>query len=116
MLLPGLGAGILGGLASGLLGIGGGLVIIPVLAWGINLTQHEAQAACLAFMLAPIGLPGVLVYAQHQPLPWLLLAGVAAGFLVGAYLGARIATRITGPLLRKGFAVLLGCVALMMLF
>ena len=115
MLLPGLGAGLLGGLASGLLGIGGGLVIIPILAWGLDLTQHEAQAACLAFMLAPIGLPGVIVYAQRQPLPWHILAGVAAGFLVGAYLGARIATRLGGPRLRKGFAVLLGCVALMML-
>lgn len=117
MLLPGLAAGILGGLASGLLGIGGGLVIIPALVWGVGLSQHEAQAACLAFMLAPIGLPGVLVYARHQQgLPWLVLAGVAAGFLVGTYTGARIATRILGPALRRGFAVLLACVALMMLF
>jgi len=114
-LLAGLGAGLLGGLASGLLGIGGGLVIIPLLVWGAHLPQHEAQAACLAFMLAPIGLPGVLVYAQHQPLPWHILGGVALGFLAGAYLGARIATRLRGSRLRRGFAVLLGCVALMML-
>ena len=117
MLLPGLAAGVLGGLASGLLGIGGGLLIVPALVWGVGLSQHEAQAACLAFMLAPIGLPGVLVYARHQQgLPWLVLAGVAVGFLTGTYLGARIATRILGPALRRGFAVLLACVAIMMLF
>lgn len=115
LLLPGLGAGFLGGLASGLLGIGGGVVIIPILVWGLDLSQHEAQAACLAFMLAPIGLPGVLVYARHQHLPWLLLAGVAVGFITGAYLGARIATRVRGDRLRRGFAILMGCVALMML-
>ena len=91
-------------------------MIIPGLVWGIGLSQHEAQAACLAFMLAPIGLPGVIVYARHQQgLPWLVLALVAAGFLGGTYLGARVATRIQGPVLRRGFAVLLACVALMML-
>ena len=115
MLLPGLGAGLLGGLASGLLGIGGGLVIIPILAWGLDLAQHEAQAACLAFMLAPIGLPGVLVYAQSQSLPWHVLAGVAVGFMGGSHLGARLATNLLGPSLRKAFAVLMVCVALMML-
>ena len=116
MILPGLLTGILGGLASGLLGIGGGLVIIPLLCWSLALTQHEAQAVCLAFMLAPIGLPGVLVYARTQGLPWLILGGVALGFIAGAYLGARLATRIRGPRLRRGFAVLMACAALMMLF
>jgi hypothetical protein len=116
MLLPGLAAGAAGGLASGLLGIGGGIVIIPLLVWGARLSQHEAQAACLAFMLAPIGLPGVFVYAKHQGgLPWLVLGGVALGFLAGAYFGARIATRLKGRWLRRGFAILLGCVAILML-
>lgn len=116
MLVAGLAAGALGGLASGLLGIGGGILIIPLLVWGAGLTQHEAQAACLAFMLAPIGLPGVLVYARHGTgLPWLVLAFVALGFLAGAYLGARAATRLKGGGLRRGFAVLLGCVAILML-
>jgi len=116
MLLPGLATGLLGGLASGLLGIGGGILIIPLLTWSLDLTQHEAQAACLAFMLAPIGLPGVIEYARHQGgLPWLVLAGVAVGFLCGAYLGARAATRIRGRGLRRAFAVLMACVAIMML-
>jgi len=117
MVLPGLGIGLAAGLLSGLLGIGGGIVIIPFLVWSLDLPQHEAQAACLAFMLAPIGLPGVIVYARHQGgLPWLIMAGVAVGFLFGAYGGARIATRLNAPRLRKGFAILMACVALLMLF
>ena len=116
MAVAGLGTGLLAGMLSGLLGIGGGIVIIPLLAWSMHLSQHEAQAACLAFMLAPVGLPGVIVYAQHQGgLPWLVLAGVAAGFLCGAYLGARIATRLKSIWLRRAFAVLMGCVAILML-
>ncbi len=117
MVLPGLGIGLTAGLLSGLLGIGGGIVIIPFLVWKLDLPQHEAQAACLAFMLAPIGLPGVIVYAKQQGgLPWLILGGVAVGFMCGAYGGARIATRLNGPRLRKAFAILMACVALLMLF
>lgn len=112
----GIATGAAGGLASGLLGIGGGLVIIPMLVWLLHMTQHEAQAACLAFMLAPIGLPGVFVYARHQGgLPWLILAGVALGFLAGAYLGARLASRLRGLWLRRAFALLLAVVAVRML-
>ncbi|BDU74960.1 sulfite exporter TauE/SafE family protein [Mesoterricola silvestris] len=117
MLLPGLGIGLAAGTLSGLLGIGGGIVIIPFLVWSLDLSQHEAQAACLAFMLAPIGLPGVLVYARHQGgLPWLIMGGVAVGFLCGAYGGARIATRLNAPRLRRAFAILMACVAVLMLF
>ena len=111
----GLGIGALGGLASGLLGIGGGLLIIPLLVWRLGLTQHEAQAASLTFMLAPIGLPGVLVYARSGGgLPWLVMAGVAVGFLAGAYAGARVATRLRGPRLRQGFALFLAAMALLL--
>lgn len=104
IILPGLVIGFAGGLASGLLGIGGGLIVIPLLGWWLGLPQHEAQVTSLALMLPPIGLPGVLVYAQSQNgLPWLVLAGVAIGFMGGAALGARLATRTKGPALRWAF-------------
>lgn len=104
MVVPGLVIGLLGGLASGLLGIGGGLIVIPLLGWWLGLPQHEAQVTSLALMLPPIGLPGVLVYARSgSGLPWLVLVGVVAGFLVGAALGAQVATRLKGPALRWAF-------------
>jgi hypothetical protein len=77
----------------------------PLMVWRLRMPQHQAQLASLAMMLPPIGLPGVLVYAHSQQgLPWMILAGLAVGFLVGAYQGARLATRIQGPRLRKIFA------------
>lgn len=104
LLFPGLVVGFAGGLGSGLLGIGGGLIIIPLLAWWLGMAQHEAQVTSLALMLPPIGLPGVLVYARSQAgLPWLVLVGVILGFLIGTALGARLATRTQGPALRWGF-------------
>ena len=105
--LPGLAIGAAGGLASGLLGIGGAVLMIPLMVWLVRIPQHEAQATSLVLMLAPIGLPGVWVYARNGGgLPWVALAGVAAGFLFGAYAGARIAVRTRAPRLRQGFALL----------
>ena len=113
--IPGLVIGMTGGLASGLLGIGGGIIIIPLVAWWLGFSQTEAQVTSLAVMLPPIGLPGVLVYAQAQSgLPWLLLGGLALGFASGAYLGARLATRLKGPLLRHAFVVLVLVSAVLM--
>jgi len=113
--LPGLVIGAAGGLASGLLGIGGAILMIPLMVWLVRLPQHEAQATSLLLMLAPIGLPGVWVYARHSGgLPWLALAGVALGFMGGAYAGARIAVRTRAPRLRQGFAFLMLAMALLL--
>ncbi|HJV22637.1 MAG TPA: sulfite exporter TauE/SafE family protein [Holophagaceae bacterium] len=116
-LMDALLVGAAGGLASGLLGIGGGVVIIPLLAWRLGYAQHRAQVTSLALMLPPIGLPGVWVYAKAHPhgLPWMALGGVALGFAAAAMLGARWATATQGPRLRRAFAVLLGAMGLLLL-
>jgi len=114
--LLGVGIGMAGGLASGLLGIGGGLIMVPLLARLLKLTQHEATAASLTLMLAPIGLPGVWVYAHSGVgILWVCLAGVAVGFMAGAYGGARVSSAIKGPRLRQGFAVLMAVMAVLLL-
>jgi uncharacterized membrane protein YfcA len=114
---PGLVIGLAGGLFSGLLGIGGGVVMIPLLALWLKLPQHQAQLTSLAVLLPPIGLPGLLVYARHQPnFPWFVLAGLAIGFVSGTYLGARVATDLSGPRLRKAFAGLMLLTAGMMIW
>jgi uncharacterized membrane protein YfcA len=113
--LPGLAIGLAGGLASGLLGIGGGILMIPLMVWLVRIPQHEAQSTSLVLMLAPIGLPGVWVYARSGAgLPWLALAGVALGFMAGAFGGARLAMRTRAPRLRQGFAVLMLGMALLL--
>ncbi|MFN8011369.1 MAG: sulfite exporter TauE/SafE family protein [Holophagaceae bacterium] len=113
---PGLAIGLVGGVSSGLLGIGGGVVIIPLLAAWLGMSQHEAQATSLAVMLPPIFLPGVIVYATAQNgLPWAILGGVAAGFMAGAFFGARLATSVKGPALRIAFAVVMAAMAVLML-
>jgi len=109
----GLWVGAAGGLLSGLLGIGGGIVMVPLLAWALRLEQHEAQGATLAVMLPPVGLPGVLVYARDRGhLPWGLMGLVAVGFAMGAWMGARLAVRAPSARLQRGFALLVAAVAM----
>jgi uncharacterized membrane protein YfcA len=117
ILWPGILIGLAGGVASGLLGIGGAILMNPLMVSRLKLPQHQAQVTSLALMLAPIGLPGVIVYAQAQHgLPWLILSGLALGFMAGAYGGARMATRIKGPSLRMIFAGAMAFLALLLLF
>lgn len=109
----GLPIGLLAGVVSGLTGLGGAVVVIPLLASKFHMTQHEAQLTSLMMLLPPIGLPGVYVYARAQGgMPWVVIGGVALGFAVGALAGARWATRMRGAKLKQVYA---GVVLLMAL-
>lgn len=111
----GLAIGLLGGITSGLLGIGGGVVMIPLLVLWVGLTQHEAQFASMLILLPPVGLPGVLVYLRAtEGFPWHVASGVAAGFALGAHFGARTATRLSGPKLQRLFAGVMVVLALLL--
>jgi hypothetical protein len=101
-------AGLLGGAASGLFGIGGGVVMIPLLAGWVGLSQHRAQVVSLVVMVLPIRLPGLMVYLRGWTgFPGATLAGLSGGFAFGGYLGARLATALPEPVLKRGYAVLL---------
>lgn len=115
---PGLLIGLVGGLCGGLLGIGGGVVMIPLMVLWMKLPQHEAQLTSLLVMLPPVGLPGVWVYFHHQNqggFPWALVLGLALGFQFGAFAGARIATRIKGRNLQSAFAGIMVVFAVLLL-
>lgn len=108
----GLWIGAMGGVLSGLLGIGGGIVMVPLLVSVLGLRQHEAQGTSLATMLPPVGLPGVLVYARTQGgLPWALVAALSAGFAVGGLVGAGLAARTRASRLTRAFSLFVTAVA-----
>lgn len=110
----GLPIGFLAGVVSGLTGLGGAVVVVPLLASRFKMTQHEAQMASLMMLLPPIGLPGVYVYAKAQGgLPWGVILGVALGFALGAMGGARVATRTRGVKLKQIYAGIVLLMALM---
>lgn len=104
--------GALAGVMSGLLGVGGGIVALPMLRRFGRMSRLEAQATTLAMMLPPIGLPAVFVYAREQGgLPWSLLVAVGVGFAVGAGLGARLAGRVNARVASAAYSGLLILIA-----
>jgi uncharacterized membrane protein YfcA len=102
LMLPGLVIGALGGVTSGLTGLGGAVVMVPLMIYWFRMSQHQAQLTSLLILLPPIGLPGVIIYAKAQGgLPWLAIAGAILGFDLGSYLGAKTANRLTGAKLKR---------------
>lgn len=96
-----LGVGIVSGLSSGLLGIGGGLAITAILAAGMKVPQHVAQALALAVTTLPLTLPAAWVYAEQTSLPWWVIAGIIVGLWLGTAAGARLATLLSERTLRR---------------
>jgi hypothetical protein len=107
--------GAIAGLASGFMGIGGGVVIIPALVFMLGFDQHLAQGTSLAAMVPPIGLLAAYVYYKsgHVDIP--VAALIAAGFIVGGMLGARVVVHIDAGVLRKVFGVVLLLLAVRMI-
>jgi uncharacterized membrane protein YfcA len=99
--------GIAIGLCSGLLGIGGGVLLVPGLVLLFGFSQQEAQGTSLAVLVPPIGLFAAIVYYQHGFLRLPVTGWVAAGFLLGALLGASIVAYVPTAVLRIAFGSLL---------
>ena len=111
IILIGLAAGILGGMV----GVGGGIVIVPALVYFLAFSQHEAQGNSLALMLFPVGILGVLNYYRKGYVDFRYAGLLAVGFVVGSYLGSRFSLSLPQFTVKKIFAVLMLLVALKML-
>ncbi len=115
-LLIGLAAGML----SGLVGVGGGIIMVPALVFFMHYTQHQAQGSSLAVLTLPVVMiASISYYYQCQklgtPIDLKVVGLLAAGFLVGGYFGSKIALSINQDVLKKIFAVILFYTAIKML-
>ncbi len=112
----GLLAGFVVGIYSGLLGVAGGVVLIPLLLYGFKMEQKLAQGTSLAILLPPTGLLAFIQYYRRGEADLKLGLIIAAGIVVGGWLGGAWAQFLSGAFLRKIFAVLLVAVAVKMFF
>ena len=108
--------GLLAGYLSGLVGIGGGIVMVPVLVLLFGFTQHRAQGTTLALLIFPVGILGVLNYYKTGNVDIKTTLLLCVGFVLGSYLGSKTAITLSQDMLRKIFAVLLVAVAAKMFF
>lgn len=100
-------AGIAGGIASGLFGIGGGIVLIPIFGLLLAFDQHKAQGTSLVALIPPTGLLAVIAYAKAGYVSWLMGVLLIPSLFIGGILGAKIAKRIKPRRMRQVFAVLM---------
>jgi hypothetical protein len=99
--------GLIVGIASGVVGIGGGILFVPALIWLLGMDQHKAQGTSLGALLLPVGLFAFIEYYRKGNADIRVAALLAAGFLVGGYFGAVGAQHIPDLWLRRIFAIAL---------
>jgi len=106
-----LAIGVLGGGIAGLLGVGGGVLIVPLLVLGAGLPQHTAQGTSLAALVLT-GMMGTWVYARHGHLRKEILIALLPGVILGCWLGGHGALGTSGWALRLLFAAILAWLGL----
>ncbi|MEO7801208.1 MAG: sulfite exporter TauE/SafE family protein [Ginsengibacter sp.] len=112
LVLVGISAGVLGGLV----GVGGGIIIVPSLIYFLNFTQKNAQGTSLGLLLLPVGILGVLQYYKEGYVDLKIVGILSLGFLLGSYFGSKIALSLPQETVKKIFAVLMILISLKMLF
>lgn len=108
--------GIVAGLLSGLVGIGGGIIIIPALVFLFGLTQQQAQGTTLALLVPPIGFLAAFTYYKQGHVDLKIAAFICIGFLLGTLPGAKLANVINSELLRRAFGIFLLMISAKMIF
>ncbi|MEN9685716.1 MAG: hypothetical protein RLZZ28_1502 [Bacteroidota bacterium] len=112
LLLIGLAAGFL----SGLVGIGGGIVIVPALVLFLGFSQKLAQGTSLGILLLPVGILAVIQYYKQGYLNVNYVVIVATAFVLGSFLGSKLALSLSEDKMKRIFALIMMLIAIKMLF
>lgn len=112
--------GLFAGTMSGLIGIGGGIILVPALVYFLSYNQHQAQGTSLGVLVFPVVMLAFLKYYFEmkklgEPLDFKVIGLLAIGFVVGGYLGSSLALKMDKDLLKKIFAIVLFYTAIKML-
>lgn len=108
--------GLVAGLLSGMIGVGGGIIIVPALVLLLSFSQKEAQGTSLGILLLPVGILAVYQYYKQGYINMNYVGIVALAFIIGGYFGSKIALSISEEKVKKIFAVTMMIIAIKMLF
>src|SRR5690606_13284764 len=108
--------GLLAGFMSSLVGIGGGVIIVPALALIFGLNQKEAQGTSLLMLSLPVAFIGAFNYYKNGYVNWKIALMLAATFVVGGYLGSKVALDLNMSVITKVFAIFMIVIAIKYLF
>ena len=111
--------GLLAGVLSGLVGVGGGIIMVPLFVLVLGLTQHNAQGLSLAVMLPPVTFLAVYNYhtsGEGGNIDWRVALTVSLLFIIGGFLGSKLALQIDQRILKKIFGVFMLLIAIKLIF
>lgn len=112
LILIGLAAGAL----SGLVGVGGGIIIVPALVYFLQFSQKDAQGTSLGILLLPVGILAVMQYYKQGHVDTRVVMVVSVAFVVGSLFGSKLALNLPDEKVKKIFAICMIIIALKMLF
>jgi len=107
--------GILAGILSGFVGVGGGILIVPALIYFLGMSQHEAQGTSLFVLLLPVGILAVLNYSKSGQMNWKFGLIIALTFVVGGYIGSKLALKISPSVVKLIFGAIMAIVSIKLL-
>ena len=111
-----LGIGLVAGMVSGFIGLGGGVIIVPALVYFIGMSQHMSQGTSLAMMIPPIGILGVMNYYKGGMVDIKAALILASAFIIGSFFGSKAAMAMPEETIKKFFGFALMLIALKMVF
>lgn len=99
--------GLLAGMLSGLVGVGGGIIMVPLLILFLGFSQHQAQGTSLTVLVVPVTALAVFNYYKQGYINWKYALVIALFFVVGGYFGSKLAVSIDQKILKKIFSIVL---------
>jgi uncharacterized protein len=108
--------GLIAGYFSGLVGIGGGVIIVPALVLLFGFNEHTAQGTTLALLIPPIGILAVISYFQKGYVDIKTAIIICIGFFIGGYIGGKVAVGLSGDVLKRAFGITIIIIGIKMLF
>ena len=103
LILVGLAAGVL----SGMVGVGGGIIVVPALVLLLGFSQHEAQGTSLGLLLLPVGILAVINYYNKGYIDLKVVGIMSIAFIAGAWLGSKLSLSLPQDTVKKIFAIVL---------
>ncbi|MBL8009619.1 MAG: sulfite exporter TauE/SafE family protein [Flavobacteriales bacterium] len=104
--------GLLAGMLSGFVGVGGGIIMVPALVWLMGYGQHQAQGTSLAVLVLPVVAIAAWNYHRQHPLDLRAVGLIAGAFVLGGYLGSRMALSLPADAVKRVFGLVMLVAAL----
>ncbi len=108
--------GIVAGILSGFVGVGGGILIVPALVYFLGMSQHEAQGTSLFVLLLPVGILAVINYSKSGYMDWKFGLIIALTFVVGGFIGSKLALKISPAVVKLIFGLIMAVVSIKLIY